>query len=937
MSPSDDTPPPSDEQPTLSPDEVPPSLPAGHPERIGRYRLLRVLGEGGMGTVYEAVQDHPRRTVALKVVRGGLASPKLARRFELEAELLGRLQHPGIAQIYDAGTADVGLGGGVQPYFAMELIRGTTLLEYAAGKSLAPRERLALIARVCDAVQHAHERGIVHRDLKPSNILVDETGQPKILDFGVARATDADVRMTTVESQFGELIGTLAYMSPEQVQAEPGDIDGRSDVYALGVVTYELLTGSLPYVLRDRMLIEALRVIREDNPTPISTVNRVFRGDVETIVGKALEKDRGRRYASAADLGADLERYLREEPILARPAGTIYQLGKFARRNKALVAGVAAVIVVLAIGAAVSSWQAVRATREATKARAVQAFLTSMLGSADPEQARGEAPTVREMVDSASARLEEAELGDQPAVEGAVQATIAYVYGALGAYEEARDHGRRALALLRAPGGGPARGADPDDLLRALMAAGDADYRLLDREAAERSLKEALDLAVSTHGEDALETAQARVKLGFFYNSISKDDQAAAMLKDGIATFRRKGTPELLAPALMEQGSLAASVGRIQDAEPVLREAMTICRSTWGPRHARVSTAEWLLGDALSKKGAFDEAEPLLQDALSIRREVYGPEHPHVALVLTSIGNQRLAQGRFAEAEAAYGQALSIRRASFGERHAGVAASLGDIGWTQIQKGDPAAAVKTLRQSADMFRETLGPKSTELLSALNNLAIAVQNTGDLAGSIAVWEETLATAKATFGDEHPQVAMTLMNMAGSYYPAGRAADAERVTREGLEMARRTAAPDDHVIAYGALQLSFLLEARGDLASAVALQQEAYAINKAQRPENSLDNGGDLASIGDLYVKLKRFEEARKVLEESVTIRERGLPPGDWRRANARSLLGAALLGLGRRAEAEPMIVSAAEVIAASADAPANVKASAQARVAALRGR
>ncbi|HJQ98140.1 MAG TPA: serine/threonine-protein kinase [Candidatus Polarisedimenticolaceae bacterium] len=919
----------SADDPTLSPEDVPADLPTGHPERIGRYRLVRVLGQGGMGTVYEAVQDHPRRTVALKVVRGGLGSPKLARRFELEAELLGRLQHPGIAQIYDAGTADVG-GGDVQPYFAMELIRGTTLLEYAEAKNLSPRDRLALVARICDAVQHAHERGIIHRDLKPSNIVVDETGQPKILDFGVARATDADVRLTTVESQFGELIGTLAYMSPEQVQPEPGEIDGRSDVYALGVVTYELLTGRLPYVLRDRMLLEALRIIREDNPTPISTVNRVFRGDVETIVAKALEKDRDRRYASAADLGSDLQRYLHEEPILARPAGTIYQLRKFARRNKALVGGVVAVIVVLAIGAVVSTYQAVRATREAQKANAVKAFLISMLGGADPEARLGDAPTVREMVDSASARV--ADLSDQPGVEGAVEATLANVYGVLGAYEPARDHGNKALSLLRAADGGPARGADPRDLALALMAAGDAEYRLLDLPAAEKLLREAVDLSVRTHGNDSLEAAQAKIKLGFFCNATAKDAESAALLEDGIDIIRRKGDQALLSSALLEQGSLAGSIGRIAEAEPPLREAMTICKQLYGPRHARLSTAQWLLGDVLVKKGALDEAEPLLQDALSIRREVYGPDHPHVALVLSSIGYERLAQGRFAEAEDAFRQALAIRKAHFGEKHAGVAASYADIGWTQIQKGDPVTAAKTLRQACDLYRATLGPKTPELVVALNNLAIAMQNMGDLPGAIAAWEDSIETAKAAYGNESTQVALGLINSAGTYFRANRAADAERVTREGLEMARRV--KDPGTIAYGAQQLSFLVEARGDLAAALPLLQEAYEVNKPQRAPDSLDSAGDLAVMGDLCVKLRRWEDAKKIMEECLAIREKGLPPNDWRVANARGLLGVALANLGQRDKAEPLLTSSAAVIAASAEAPPEVKADAQARLAAL---
>ena len=293
------------------------------PSVIGRYRILSLIGEGGMGAVYEAEQDKPRRTVALKVVKGAWANRELIARFEQESQLLARLQHPGIAQVYEAGTADN--GSGLQPYFAMELItNGQPLTEFADARGLNFRQRLALMAQVCDAVHHAHQRGIIHRDLKPRNILVDESGQPKILDFGVARMTDSDAQATR-QTDIGQLVGTLAYMSPEQALADPLELDTRSDVYALGVVLYELLAGKLPYRLSAK-LHEAVATIREQDPTALSSVNRVYRGDIETIVARALEKDKTRRYASAADLAADIQRYLKDEPIMARPASTLYQL-----------------------------------------------------------------------------------------------------------------------------------------------------------------------------------------------------------------------------------------------------------------------------------------------------------------------------------------------------------------------------------------------------------------------------------------------------------------------------------------------------------------------------------------------------------------------------------------------------------------------------------
>ncbi len=326
------------------------------PARIGRYRILRLLGEGGMGTVYEAEQDNPRRPVALKVIRHGLVSPALLKRFAYEVEILGRLHHPGIAQIYEAGLGEDG-----RPFFALEFIPGQPLTEYVRRHQLDPAARLALAARVCDAVQYAHERGVIHRDLKPGNILVDETGQPKIIDFGVARATDADVRMTTGRSEMGQLLGTLSYMSPEQVTGDPSEIDQRSDVYSLGVILFELLADRLPYNLENLPLPEVAHVIREREPSRLGSIHSVFRGDVETIVGKALEKDRTRRYASAGELASDIRRHLNNEPIRARPPSALYHLRKFARRNKGLVGGVAGVFAALLVGTIVSALFALRA------------------------------------------------------------------------------------------------------------------------------------------------------------------------------------------------------------------------------------------------------------------------------------------------------------------------------------------------------------------------------------------------------------------------------------------------------------------------------------------------------------------------------------------------------------------------------------------------
>jgi tetratricopeptide (TPR) repeat protein/predicted Ser/Thr protein kinase len=331
-----------------------PAPPAPPLPTIGRYRLVRVLGEGGMGTVYEAEQDNPRRTVALKVIRPGLVSPELLKRFAREAQILGLLHHPGIAAIYEAAVAQDG-----RPFFAMELVRGVPLDTYARHHGLDGAARLELLARVCDAVQHAHEHGVVHRDLKPSNILVDETGQPRVLDFGVARGLADELRATTAHTQPGQVLGTPSYMSPEQVAADP-NLDRRSDVYTLGVILFELLTGRLPHAAEHLPVMEAMQRILEGEPARLGALDRRLRGDVETIVGKALEKDPARRYPSAAELAADIRRHLRHEPIRARPPSALYRLGKFAQRHKALVATTAAFLGLLLGAGAVTAWQAVR-------------------------------------------------------------------------------------------------------------------------------------------------------------------------------------------------------------------------------------------------------------------------------------------------------------------------------------------------------------------------------------------------------------------------------------------------------------------------------------------------------------------------------------------------------------------------------------------------
>jgi tetratricopeptide (TPR) repeat protein len=517
------------------------------PERIGPYRILRLIGQGGMGAVYEALQEKPHRKVALKVIKPGVASDEALRRFEQETHLLGKLHHPGIAQIFEAGMADA--GEGPQPYFAMELIGGLTLRRYVESAGLSLPRKLAITAAICDAVHHAHQKGIIHRDLKPGNILVDESGQPKVLDFGVARATESD-RQATMRTTAGQIVGTLPYMSPEQVSADPSDLDTRSDVYALGVILYQLLAGKLPYDVERRTLSDAVRAIAEEEPAPLRAVDRAYRGDVETIVSKALAKERDRRYASAAELAADLRRFLEDEPILARPTSAAYQLSKFARRNKALVGGIVAVFVVLAGGILAAGWQATRARREAHKAQAVNAFVEDMLGAANPRSVSRQAPergrsiTVLQALGAAEKKLDAGELSREPLVEAAVRQTVGATFRDLGDYAAAESNIRKAL---------------------------DARRRFLDE--SDPELAESLD-----------GLAQLLFMRG-------KPDEAEPLFRQALAIRRRADDPAQLVASLNGLAELLQDRGKSEEAETLFREALDLERTN-RRRHRRVARTQ---------------------------------------------------------------------------------------------------------------------------------------------------------------------------------------------------------------------------------------------------------------------------------------------------------------------------------------------------------
>jgi len=611
----------------------PATVAAKVPSTIGSYRIIRLLGEGGMGAVYEAEQDQPRRRVALKVIKSAWADRELLRRFELESQTLGRLHHPGIAQIYEAGTAETSFGS--QPFFAMEIIHGKPLIEYAEAKHLNTRQRLALMIQICEAVEHAHQRGIIHRDLKPGNILVEESGQPKILDFGLARVTDGDMQATR-QTDMGQLLGTLAYMSPEQVTADPLALDTRSDVYALGVILYELLAGRLPYEL-SRHVYEVVRTIQQVDPKPLSSINRAYRGDIETIAARALEKDKTRRYGSAAELAADIRRYLEDRPIAAKPASTSYQLRKFARRNKVLVTGTFAVFLTLIVGVVVSTWQAVRARRaevraqaETATAQAVVDFLQNDLlaqASANKQAGPKTKPDpdlkIRTALDRAAERIE-GKFAKQPEVEAEIRQTIGQTYNDLGLYPEARKQLEQALTQRR---------------------------RVL--------------------GPDNPKTIETMLSLGLTALMQDKYAEAEEIDNRALEISRRVLGPEN--PVTLKCTSAVVKLYLAQhndsQTEALAKQALEISRRVLGPEHPDTLHAAGNLAASYAGQGKYAQDAALLAPVLEISRRVLGPEHPETLYYMRCVSYAYLMQGKEAQADEIDQQLLQILRRDLGPEH----------------------------------------------------------------------------------------------------------------------------------------------------------------------------------------------------------------------------------------------------------------------------
>ncbi|MCP4245523.1 MAG: serine/threonine protein kinase [bacterium] len=881
-------------------------LPVALGAQIGAYRLDDVISSGGMGTVYRAVRvdQQLEQQVAVKIIRRGMASPEVLRRFRREAQTLARLEHPHVARFLDAGATDDGL-----PYLVMEYVPGQALDRYCDERRLKVRERLALFRKVCAAVHYAHQNLIVHRDLKPGNVLVTDEGLPKLLDFGIAKLLDPEEL-----AEFGDPTTTAArvmtpqYASPEQIRGEPTTT--ATDVYSLGVMLYELVTGHRPYEVKAKPRNELERLICEVEPaTPSSAISRIIEiaqpdgttrritpdtvanqrddrpdrlrrrltGDVDTIIMTALHKDPNRRYTSAEQLSEDLRRHLEGLPVQARPDTWSYRTAKFIRRNKVTVGAALLVFLSLAAGVVGTSIGLARAQRaradaeaartqavaDARKAKWISEFLQDLLAAAEPYN-EGVSTPIGTVLEIASVQLRSG-LDEQPDVEAALHFTIGNAYLILAEYERSNQHLQESLQLgRRALGDGDFLVAENLDALGRLATE-------LGRYAeAEEQYGASLAIYEKSRVEAGAEFAATLTNYANLLTRLGDLEKAEAVARKAIDTYTRlegDDAPGLRHP-LATRAKIAYARGKYDDAVAAYRDLLHRCLSQYGPRHPAVAGASSNLAVALQSAGHLEEARSLLRQALNVDRELLGGDHPHVAIRINNLANVVLAAGDHEQAEQLFREALALQTAVYDTDHPAVMTTRGNLAQTLSRSGRHGDAEPIIRQVLESRRRTLGQEHPDVAVSLSNLAgsLLQQRKYDAAAPIA--HEALAIRRRVLGDSHPDVATSIMIVGGILRETGEYSQAEEFFREARQAFIASIGPRHVQVAIATANIAGALAAQGHFEEAIAQCREAVALERDLLGSNHPTTMVDIKRLAGLLQHVSEFDEADPLFREAL---------------------------------------------------------------------
>ena len=780
------------------------NLDGAPPDMIGHYRLLRKIGEGGMGEVYEAEQERPvRRRVAIKVIKWGMDTKEVVARFESERQALALMDHPNVAKVFDAGATEHG-----RPYFAMEFVKGVPITEYCDTHRLATDDRLLLFTTVCEAVQHAHQKGIIHRDIKPSNILVavhDDRAVPKIIDFGVAKATSQRLTERTIFTELGQWIGTPEYMSPEQAEMSGLDIDTRTDVYSLGIVLYELLVGAQPFdgsTLRQAGFDEMRRRIREQEPPRPSTrvssfgegsdvaakrrrpdtaaLARELQGDLDWIVMKAIDKDRTRRYPTPMDLADDVRRHLSNEPVEASPPSAVYRFRKFVRRNRLAVAATAVVFLVMLAGIIGTTTGLVRARREAEAARQVVRFMSGIFWGMNPGAPSQQASSIEGVLDSGADRIDR-ELGGQPLVAAELKTIIGQVYAGLGHHRKARPLLEEALATRLEE-----LGEEDVDVARSLFLVANNRLNHGDPAAAKPLLQSVLSIDEEQYGPDS---GAAGVTLGLLAIAdwrMGNYHQALETCDRAIANLERSAGPDSTqyADVLIYKLIILREFGEFDTAEALGRRAQKIYSNALGEDHVAVGMAMFELGIVHQLKGDSKIARELLEQSLAIHEAALGPDHLRVSFPMAELGRVTMIDGDDEAAKTLLERALRIRERAVGPNHPDLQWVLRPYGGLYRRLGDVDRALEIFNRALAITERALGPDHVDVARCLGAIAYTIYRT-DPEEARRLYERSLAIRQSTYGENHRETGIDLYALACIAARQGDRQSALRYFRQTLD--------------------------------------------------------------------------------------------------------------------------------------------------------